>query len=250
MLISVSSLKRIWNVNPKGVLHVGAHTGEESEAYVSYGWSPVIWVEANPEVLPQLAERISIPPDRIINCVAWYKSGDILDFHIMSDTQSSSLLALAEHSTEYPNIHEAKLIQVTTTRLDEVLDDKDSFDFANFDIQGAEGNAIRGLGERVQNLKYIYTEVNRRELYQGCTKVEELDSLLGAFGFKRTTTRWILRKGWGDALYIRKNQPPKNLLQHIFALWSWVRFYSRQLITICATIFRHLYRKTSKSNKE
>lgn len=249
MLISVSNLKRIWNVNPNGVLHVGAHTGEESGAYASYGWSPVIWVEANPELLSQLAEKISIPPDRIINCVAWNKSGDILDFHIMSDTQSSSLLALAEHSNKYPNIHEAKLIQVTTTRLDEVLDEKDSFDFANFDIQGAEGNAIRGLGERVQNLKYIYTEVNRRELYQGCTKIEELDSLLGSFGFKRATTRWILRKGWGDALYIRNNQPPKNFLQHIFALWSWVRFYSRQVITICASIFRYLNQKTSKSNK-
>jgi FkbM family methyltransferase len=248
MLISVANLIRIWNVNPKGILHVGAHKGEESAAYKSKGWSPVIWVEANPELVAPLSEIIDTSNDRIINCAAWDKSGEVLDFHVMSDTQSSSLLALAEHATEYPRIREDKLIRVTTMRLDEVLTERDSFDFANFDIQGAEGKAIRGLGERIGSVRFIYTEVNRRELYKGCTRVAELDELLGNIGFKRATTRWILRKGWGDALYIRKDQPPKDLEQHVLAKLSWLRFYSRQLVTITADIIRHTSRMIFKSS--
>ena len=46
MYITVSELSKYWNIAPTGVLHVGAHLGEEASDYEKFGWAPVIWVEA------------------------------------------------------------------------------------------------------------------------------------------------------------------------------------------------------------
>ena len=45
-------------------------------------------------------------------------------------------------------------------------------------------------------------EVNRDELYKGCVLVEELDTYLLQFRFKRVITGWA-GDTWGDALYIK-----------------------------------------------
>lgn len=80
-----------------------------------------------------------------------------------------------------------------------------TFNFLNLDLQGAELMALRGLGERLSDVDYIYTEVNKKDVYQGCAKVEELDRFLTEF--TRVETLWCedggVDHGWGDAFYIR-----------------------------------------------
>jgi hypothetical protein len=93
---------------------------------------------------------------------------------------------------------------VITKRLDEVIDDHDDISFVNLDIQGAELDALKGLGLMIHKVKWIYSEVNREEVYEGCAKIEELDDYLAKFSFKRIATRWAYGTGWGDALWIKK----------------------------------------------
>jgi hypothetical protein len=45
--------------------------------------------------------------------------------------------------------------------------------------------------------------------------VEELDVLLRAQGFKRVATRWVLGRGWGDALYLRSSAHKINTTQKV-----------------------------------
>ena len=52
-------LGRHWNVFPSNVLHVGAHIGEEKDLYEEAGWGSVIWVEAQPELVKNLAQKLS-----------------------------------------------------------------------------------------------------------------------------------------------------------------------------------------------
>jgi hypothetical protein len=56
------------------------------------------------------------------------------------------------------------------------------------------------MGERINSVKWIYTEVNKRMLYEGIPLVNELDEFLGSHKFRRVATSWF-GKGWGDALY-------------------------------------------------
>lgn len=76
------------------------------------------------------------------------------------------------------------------------------YDFINLDIQGAELLALKGATSILPFVKAIYTEVNEKELYEGCALIEELDAYLKQNGFTRILTN-MTKHGWGDALYIR-----------------------------------------------
>ena len=77
------------------------------------------------------------------------------------------------------------------------------------DLQGSELQAIKSLGNMINNTKYIYTEVNRSNVYIDCSKIWEIDEYLNHHGFLRIATRWAYEQNWGDAIYAKK----MNLIQ-------------------------------------
>ena len=95
---------------------------------------------------------------------------------------------------------------MTTTRVDSLFDkngiNPEEFDFVNLDIQGVELQALKGFGRYLDNIKYIYTEVNSGEVYKNNDSIEDLDLFLSGFGFKRVETEMTPFE-WGDAFYIR-----------------------------------------------
>jgi hypothetical protein len=110
------------------------------------------------------------------------------------------------HLFVHPNISFSRDRDVTTSRLDSILPADSEFDFVNFDIQGAELPALRGLGKRLADVKWAYLEVNTRRLYKDCTLLPELDAFLGEAGFRRIATCMAGPVGWGDALYFNETK--------------------------------------------
>jgi len=230
MLISVKELARNWSISPSGIVHVGAHLGEEAIAYQEFGWLPVIWIEAQPELVLKLQERLHSPAHRIIQAAVWNVNDLILNLHVASNSQSSSLLEFGSHSTDYPEIKFTNEILVESKRLDALIPPLEMPNFINLDIQGVEMQAIEGLGNLIENVDYIFVEVNRREVYVDCTKVWDLDNYLMHRGFKRVTTRWYLKQGWGDALYIRNTKRQRrDVLQYSRSIFSQLMFYLIQM---------------------
>lgn len=202
----IKEFVRIHNVRPKGVLHVGAHEAEEFKEYEKNGFAdsnPIIWVEAQPELCANLRSRLDPTKNKIYSAVAWSESGVELEFNVTNKTASSSLFNLKEHKIFYPEIEVIRTEKVITSRLDQVLSSKDVFDFLVLDIQGAESQAITGLGERIREVNWIFSEVSKRELYEGCTTIHDLEKQLSAIGFKRVFIEWDKEAGWGDALFAR-----------------------------------------------
>ena len=105
--------------------------------------------------------------------------------------------------------------------------------FINIDIQGAELPAIKSLGALIDNVDFIFVEVNRKQVYRDCTTVKELDEYLNQINFQRATTRWYFRQGWGDALYIRRTkkqaQSPSRYVFYRARTWF---FYLRQILRL------------------
>jgi FkbM family methyltransferase len=192
---------------PKGVLHVGANTGEELEIYQKAGVPLVLWFECNRRVLPYLRMNVEgVPGHHVVEAAVSDKDGEELDFHQTNNDASSSLLELGEHLEIYPSIREISKQRVITTTVDSALRAWDykpeQFDFANLDLQGYELKALRGMTACLPHLQWIYTEVNFSELYKGCCLVGELDDFLEDHGFKRILTADTGLK-WGDAYYVK-----------------------------------------------
>ena len=241
MLISVKELARDWSIRPSGVVHVGAHLGEESSAYQEFGWLPVIWLEAQPQLAEKLQEHLHSPAHRVIQAAVWNVNDLALNLHVASNSQSSSLLEFGSHSADYPDVKFTKKITVKSKRLDALIYLSEMPNFINLDIQGVEMQAVQGLGNLIEKVDYIYVEVNRREVYVDCTKVWDLDEYLLHLGFKRVATRWYLKQGWGDALYIRKTKRKKrNVLQYLRSEYSRQVFYLIQFGGILKRSLRKL----------
>jgi len=229
--LTPTKLAKLWGVRPKGVLHIGAHEAEEASAYQAAEWGFVTWVEGNAEKVEDLNRKLPPASNRVVEAFAWDIDSAELNFWVLSDSASSSLFRPTGHLELYPDKPVIKEEKAVGRRLDHLLTDETRFEFISVDVQGAELQALRGLGSKINQAKWILAEVNRRELYKGCTRIEELDVFMNTAGFKRTSTLWVPGKGWGDALYSKvgiteqRVTPTAKFLQHFAVLFGELYLY-------------------------
>ncbi len=234
-------MSKYWNIAPTGVLHVGAHLGEEASDYEKFGWTPVIWVEAQPALVKKLNSKLDTSKHKVIEAAIWEEGGVDLKLHVASNSQSTSLLNFGTHAESYPDITFVSEIDVNTKRLDAIIEPDEMPNFINLDIQGVELPAIKSLGKLLLSVDYIYTEVNKKQVYEGCTLVTDLDDYLLVNGFKRATTRWYLKQGWGDALYIRNpTLQSKTPGQYLATKGRIFWFYFYQFMSLCKQLLLKL----------
>jgi FkbM family methyltransferase len=186
----------------RGVLHVGAHTFEEEPFYYANGMNDdqILWIEANTTLIPKHKKNV-------VCAVIGDEDNKEVEFMVTNNMQSSSILNLKTHKEEHPWVHEISRSKRTLITLNTLLHQlektHDAFDFINLDIQGAELMALKGATKLLPYIRSIYTEVNIKELYEGCAQMFEIDDFLNTWGFKRVATE-MTSHGWGDAFYIKR----------------------------------------------
>ena len=208
MLIKLDEIFQNYDISVKGILHVGAHAAEESVDYQRFGINRVVWVEANPSMMLRLMETTA---HLVGNSYHWFAAHEtdntIVELNIASNGESSSILDFDTHLTEHPHVKMVDKIKVPTRRMDTFMlasgYDPDCFNFLNLDIQGAELIALKGMTGILDNIQYVYTEINEKSLYAGCCLTPELDEFLAEHGFKRYATH-MTPFGWGDAFYAKE----------------------------------------------
>jgi FkbM family methyltransferase len=192
----------------KGVLHVGAHMAEERKDYIAAGIEKRVWIEGNPQIASNLTKTCSGPDDTVICAVVSEVDDESVCFNVANNGQSSSILPLKDHADIYRDIIYVSQHHTKTASLKTILDDIDKdqeLDLLNLDIQGVELRAIKGLGNRINQFRAIYAEVNTKELYEKCDMMDEMDSYLASHGFEKIGFKMYFNDGWGDALYVRKS---------------------------------------------
>lgn len=232
MIFNLARLQKNWKINPIGVLHVGAHLAEEAKIYEHLSWKPVTWIEAQPKLANELRLRLDLSNNKVIEATVFDLNGIKLKLKLTTNSQSTSVLELGTHASDYPDILVSNEIEVVSSRLDSILGLNDPIEFLNLDIQGVEDKALVGLGDLIENVNYIYTEVNSRDVYLGCAKVNDLDRFLSSLGFRRVATRWVLLKGWGDALYVRKSHIPFLSRFSLTFRFQQFIYYSKQTLLL------------------
>jgi len=187
----------------KGIIHVGAHYGEEMEEYVSNGIQEIILFEPLSECFDILQKKIFDLNANIEGYQVALGSSPGTAIMYLSDNQkqSSSILKPKVHLTHHPHVKFDGTEEVEVDLLDN-FDTKD-YNFLNMDVQGYELEVLKGATETLKHVDYVYCEVNRDEVYENNAYVEELDEYLSTYGMERVETSWV-GEIWGDALYIKR----------------------------------------------
>ena len=213
MLITIAELKARFNVNIKGILHIGAHNCEELGDYVSNGvnLSNIYWIEA----LPRLVEknkRIN-PHLNIYQAVIYDEDDKEIEFNItncngdVNNLQSSSILEFGSHKTSHPHVKLVDKVKMKTSRMDSVIVKNaiamENVNFINLDIQGVELRALKSMESYLNAIDYIYSEVNIEEVYKNCDQMTDITTYLAQYNFKLADSRIYAQFGWGEAFYIK-----------------------------------------------
>tara|TARA_B100000902_G_C26957335_1_gene738789 strand:+ start:14 stop:628 length:615 start_codon:yes stop_codon:yes gene_type:complete len=203
MLMYFNKIKRNYNMDIKGIIHIGGHYGEELQDYIDNGIQNVIIFEPLSDNFNVLSEKAA---DLNANIEGYQialgsKKGKATMYVSDNEQQSSSILEPAIHLTHHPHVKFPTKEEVEVDLLDE-YDCKD-YNFINMDVQGYELEVLKGATETLKQINYVYCEVNRAEVYKKNAMVEEIDDFLAEYGMVRKQTDWA-GDIWGDALYVKE----------------------------------------------
>ena len=191
-----------YNFNIKGVIHIGAHYGQENNIYEDLGVENRMFFEPLKSNFKVLKENVSDKYTLINKALGNEEKSISMFVERENEGQSSSILKPKRVVTQYPWIkfEEEEIVEMTT--LDRVNFNRGKFNFINIDTQGYELEVFRGAKETLKSIDYIISEINRDELYEGCAQVNELEDFLYTYNFKLVETNWG-EGSWGDGIFVK-----------------------------------------------
>lgn len=204
MLLDFKKLYKKYNMKIDGVIHIGAHYGQEYLLYKELNIKNMSFFEPLKKNFSVLENNIPIDEHIKLYNFALGRENKNVSMYVESinNGQSSSILKPKLHTEQYKNIIFNEIEEVKMKRLDDInLVYKHNF--INIDVQGYELEVFNGSKETLKNIDYIISEVNRAELYENNVFVDKLDEFLKDYNFLRVETSWD-GITWGDALYIKK----------------------------------------------
>ena len=204
MLISFKDLVKKYDLKIKGIIHVGGHHGEELEDYIDEGIQNIILFEPLSDCFDVIGYKCQDLNANIEgHQVALGSERGIAKMYVSdNEKQSSSILKPKVHLTHHPHVKFPETEDVEVHLLDDYLPNIKDYNFINMDVQGFELEVLKGGKETLEQVNYVYCEVNRDEVYENNAYVEEIDEFLAGYGMERVETDWA-GDIWGDALYIK-----------------------------------------------
>lgn len=174
----------------RGVVHIGAHEGQEAPLYAERGL-PVVWIEGYYEAYRKLQATVS----KYSNQKAYYAlladtDNKLYSFNIANNEgQSSSIFGLEKHAEVWPEVGYVETRQVEAERFDSFLNTASAhfrltdYNAAVLDVQAAELLVLRGMGDTLSAFDWIRCECADFEIYKGGCEFKDLDDFLEPLGY-------------------------------------------------------------------
>jgi len=208
MILDIIGLINKFGINITGVIHVGAHFGEEDRLYRSLGVNKIHYFEPVKKTF-EILKRNVIEGENIFlhNCAIGSEQKN--EFIYVEDKDQFGASSILEPSAELKShISFSSREEVEVKRLDDfdILD----CNFLNIDCQGYEYEVLSGATNTLRSVECIMLEVNRvtKEkplLYLNTKTIEHIEFLLGEHNFSLVDVSWA-GGSWGDAFFIKKQK--------------------------------------------
>lgn len=172
----------------KGVLHLGAHKGQEADIYQWFG-KKVIWIEAIPKIFDQLKDNLYFYKNQEAYCLLLGDTDNLKKSFFISnnDSASSSLFKLSKNTLEGKYFSDTKLkiqdeITLEMSKLDSFVK-KNNINISEYnhwivDLQGAELLALKGAENSLKFCDSILIEVSKVDVYENAVLWPELKDWL------------------------------------------------------------------------
>jgi FkbM family methyltransferase len=166
-----------------GILHIGAHRGQEAESYFRAG-TKVLWVEAMQDVFKELLVNIKPFPNQRAVLALLGDEEKTVEFHISNNDGESSSIHKFDQG-HGPGIEMRSSSHISMKRLDSLVSPEEAASYAHWvvDVQGAELPVLIGAGSLIDSCFSLDVEVSTFNLYKGGTKFQDLDLFLRRKGF-------------------------------------------------------------------
>lgn len=237
MLLDLKNLSKKYSINPSGVIHIGAHTGEEMTLYEELFKNDIEFhlFEPQKRLFKILHDKYKDTKNINLYKYACGEETGELSMNIASnDGASSSILEPKLHLEIHPDVEFTSKEVVPIEPLDNFK--IHNSDFLNIDVQGYEMNVLKGGQQTLSRIKFIILEINREEVYKDVALVEEIDSFLEVHNFLRVSTKYAYDTlPWGDALYVKKEFLTKKQI-----LYGYTKklIYKRKLLYMSYILIR------------
>ena len=199
------------------VFDIGSRDGLQAvELSNLFDKADIVAIECNRETLERCRRNVAQNPriklvDKAINSYsgrcAFYPIDPTRTVTTWADGNpgaSSLFIATGEYPVEQ---YVQNKVEVDCIRLDDLCGQLqiDVIDLIWMDLQGAELLALESAGAILDKVRYIYTEVSHRPIYEGQCLFDDIEAFLTAHGFTRCTridrTRWQQ-----DAIYVNTRE--------------------------------------------
>ena len=190
--------------NCPGILHIGAHIGQEAPIYDQLGLN-VIWIEADPVIYDELKIQIqSRKNHRAFLALLGNQEGENINFYRTSNHgQSSSVYPLAK-DLDFNYVAQVDTVQLQMQTLDTLFSDESlkEYPYWLLDVQGAELLVLEGAQKNLEYCQFLEIEVSTFYHYQSQPLFDELTTFLGENSFFPIWRPF--ERFHGNVLYLRK----------------------------------------------
>ncbi len=193
------------------VLELGSRDAQVSILFKRYFPNANVYAfECNPEAIELCRRNIALSGLANVHLVEKAVSdvqGEV-DFYAVDRRRmqniGASSLYLASVSNPEGTRQAQNRIKIDAVTLKEwaVQNDLKAIDVLWMDLQGAELKALKGMGDLVRKVRFIYTEVEFIEMYEGQALFSQIDRYLAEQDFRIHRQMYIRNRYYGNILYI------------------------------------------------
>ncbi|HEX8030504.1 MAG TPA: FkbM family methyltransferase [Vicinamibacterales bacterium] len=191
------TLPSLLGKNDPVILEIGCNDGAHTLNFLRlFGDATIYAFEPDPRARARFAAAVQDPRVKLFDIAISDTDGEI-DFHMSGGAPSPEVAAQLPagwdlsgsirkptgHIEMFPWCTFDQQIKVQTLTLDTWCKNQGiaAIDFIWADVQGAEGDMVRGARHALGNTRFLYTEYSDRELYAGQLSLRSLLALLPDF---------------------------------------------------------------------
>ncbi len=192
--------------NCEGILHIGAHFGQEAQFYEDLNLN-VIWIEGDPTTYATLKSGIKsrVNQNSYLALLGNIDSRNVNFYRTSNEGQSSSVYPLVD-DLGFKSVIQEDIISLPMITLDSLFPDEKlrQYPYWLLDVQGAELLVLKGATRSLRYCKFLEVEVSTFPLYKNQPLFKEVTHYLANYGFFPI---WEPRSRFhGNVIYLRKSE--------------------------------------------